>query len=408
MKKSTLTLIIGLLISFFAISLLFESDGVEATNIPLLDTSTKKISTNIDFTTALTETSYLPFVQKAIAQSGQNGELLFISDRAEAEKYDIYKMNFDGSNVVRLTNFSIESEIGFNHRFLPRWSPDGSKFAVQIEGALYIYSKDGVLLDTLIDEPMMAVDGIPAWSPNGEKIAYMAKDCKVARPVCNEFSGGGVRVIDVQTKAITQSIPDGIHMYASTNIEWLPDGQTLLAVPHEGGGTPDGIIIGYLDGTPAQWILTNYIIEDFDLSANGQKVAFSANSNYRAYTADIDGNNVQKVFDGVSESAWVYHITWHPSGNQIAYAVSRNSGYDRTIYVANADGSGAKDILPSNHSLSLHLWGWTPDGSNIIFNSDKNRDWRHYDIYKANYDGSNLTNLTTNSPRDDKPADYFP
>lgn len=404
MKASFRIVLTGLLTTVFVfVSIVYVTNETTAI-AEQFPSSTQNIS-GVFATSTITPTIFLPIIHKLLPQS--HG-LLFVSDRAEAEKYDIYSMSLDGNSVRRLTTFNIESNIGFAHRFLPRWSPDGTKIAVQVEGALYLLSSDGSILEVLLNEPMMAVDGVPAWSPDGEEIAYIAKNCNVARPLCNDFTGGGVRVINVQTKVIKQVISDGIFIDPFVDMEWMLDGQSLLAVPHEGGGTADGIIIGYLDGSSAEWILTDYVIEDFEISPNGQKIVFDALFSLRAYIADIDGSNIETIFDGVLDTAYVYHATWHPSGNQIAYAVARNSGYDRTIYVANADGSNAHDILPSAHSLSLHLWGWTPDGSKIIFDSDRNRDWRHYDIYTANGDGSNLTNLTPNSPQDDKASDYRP
>ena len=96
------------------------------------------------------------------------------------------------------------------------------------------------------------------------------------------------------------------------------------------------------------------------------------------------------------------------SGSRIAFAVAESSFTDRTIYVANADGSNMHDILPAAHSMSKQLWGWTPDGEQIIFLSDFNRERFHYDIFTVQTDGSQLTNLTPDSPHDDRDVDFRP
>lgn len=408
MKTFYRTLFIVMSIAFLIGSFVLLLTTESATAVALSHSLPSQDNVSVYNTNAITHTNFLPFIRKPYSE---DGELLFVSDQDVPEKYEIYKMGLDDGTAVRLTNLSIESIFGAEHTFSPRWSPDGTKFVSQMDGNLYIFSQDGSLLDTLFEHPAIVADGIPTWSPDGQNIAFITRKC--LSPTCAVFTGGGLRVIDVQTKAIMQVIPDGTILHSEMGIEWLPDGQSLMAVIVNYGSGNDGIAIGYLNGTPTQWILTQFVIQDFSLSPNAQKIAFStssrnASSHDRAYTADIDGNNIQTVFDGVSETVRVYGITWHPSSNRVAYVVSRSDGLDRTIYVSNPDGSNAKDMLPSTHSLNLKLWGWTSDGSNILFISDRNRATKRYDIYKIHDDGSNLTNLTPNSPRDDVLADYTP
>lgn len=356
----------------------------------------------------VTPSVYLPIIQKPAPPVPAGQDVIFVSDRAEPEKYDIYSMDLQGNNVARLTNLGIDSYASFSHRFLPQWSPDGTRIAVQIDKAIYIMLPDGSQIEPLYDELNDAAVSIPAWSPDGSKIAFVAQNCLEPRPSCNITTGGGVRVIDVQTKAITQVIPDNISMDPFNDVAWTPDGLSVLAVPHEGyGGDDTGIIVGYIDGTPAKWILSGYFPEEFEISPNGQKIAFVKGDNVSAHTANIDGSNVNPVYSGLPDK-FVYDVTWHPSGNRVAYAVGQSNGLNRTIFSANIDGSDAQDILPSNHSSSLWIWGWTPDGSRILFYSDKNRTYRQHDIFIVNGTGGNLTNLTANSPEDDVLADYRP
>ena len=361
----------------------------------------------------ITHTLFLPVVQKPI-QLQPGKELLFISDRNSPDtgdifdtKFDVYKMDFQGNNVTRLTNLEIDSYSGFAHRFLPQWSPDGTQIAIQVDKAIYLMNADGSQMTPLYEKLNDAANGIPVWSPDGSKIAFIAQNCLEPRPACNRMTGGGVRVIDIETKVITQVIPDGIFMDAFNDIEWTPDGNSVLAVPHEGfGGDDTGIIVGYLDGSPAKWILSGQFPEGFDISPDGQKIAFVSGSHLGVYTAGIEGNNIETVYYAVPDSKFVSDIVWSPIGNKVAYRVSESNSLDNTIYVANPDGSNAQDILPGNHSLTMGLKGWLPDGSGLIFNSDKGRTYRHTDIYTVSEDGSNLINLTADSPEDDAVADY--
>ena len=65
------------------------------------------------------------------------------------------------------------------------------------------------------------------------------------------------------------------------------------------------------------------------------------------------------------------------------------------IFVMNADGSG-EPVLLSAHPTSDSKPGWSPDGSQIVFESlrDDIADQKYMDIYIMNSDGSHLTRLT--------------
>jgi TolB protein len=79
-------------------------------------------------------------------------------------------MNADGTNQTRLTNNPASDG-------LPAWSPDGTKIAFATDrdsgpGNLEIYSMnaDGTNQTRLTNNP--AADEEPAWSPDGTKISF--------------------------------------------------------------------------------------------------------------------------------------------------------------------------------------------------------------------------------------------
>jgi hypothetical protein len=87
---------------------------------------------------------------------------------------DIYVMDVDGSNVVRLT----DDPAG---EFMPRWSPDGSRIAFVREGDLAAGTYEAVFtmrLDgTDVRQVSSGVDGSdfwPSWSPDGSMIVFAA------------------------------------------------------------------------------------------------------------------------------------------------------------------------------------------------------------------------------------------
>jgi TolB protein len=78
--------------------------------------------------------------------------------------------------------------------------------------------------------------------------------------------------------------------------------------------------------------------------------------------------------------------------------------YAGEIYVMNADGTGQTNI--SNNPAFDHGPSWSPDGTKIIFASDRDAITNR-DLYVMNADGSNPTRLT-NDPEDETWPSWSP
>lgn len=84
---------------------------------------------------------------------------------------------------------------------------------------------------------------------------------------------------------------------------------------------------------------------------------------------------------------------WNPDGSKIIFVSDRDG--NREIYVMDADGSN--QIRLTNDSNRDDYPTWSPDGSKIAYNSYNEEQ---NDIYIMDADGSNQTNLTESSPSD--------
>ena len=78
---------------------------------------------------------------------------------------------------------------------------------------------------------------------------------------------------------------------------------------------------------------------------------------------------------------------WSPDGSKIVFRSNRDGNEE--IYIMNADGTGQTN-LTNDPGMDWHPV-WSPDGTKIAFDS-----WREGKsaIYVMNMDGSNLINLT--------------
>lgn len=118
--------------------------------------------------------------------------------------------------------------------FRPSWSPDGGRIVLS-DGLRLLIWRPG---DTEATPIPGTDDGVgPAWSPDGEWIAYTHLERGASRTVlCNCVDLGISRrhertVFDIQSRAIRLVRPDGseqIDLATGEEPAWTPDGSTLI------------------------------------------------------------------------------------------------------------------------------------------------------------------------------------
>ena len=144
-----------------------------------------------------------------------NGKwIAFVSDRGGSR--DIYRIDVDGSNLKRLT------KKGDNDQ--PAWSPDSRWIAYHSYRGpehnkrnflLYVMTPDGGSLKKVTENSLSG----GTWSPNGKQIAFVP-----AKFLPNE--GQNIHVIDIDGNNLRQLTRLGMDALASYPA-WSPDGQWI-------------------------------------------------------------------------------------------------------------------------------------------------------------------------------------
>lgn len=181
------------------------------------------------------------FSDRQPSWSPDGTRIAFISARDGND--EIYVMNADGSNQTRLTN---------NNSFDwdPAWSPDGTRIAfastrdfastpgnVNDFLELYVMNADGSNPVRLTNNTKG--DGQPSWSPDGTKIAFTTqRDGLALIYVMN--SNGSNQVNLTQSTTLD-----------SADAEWSPDGTTIAFTSYQrvGQTNSDEIFLMNADGT---------------------------------------------------------------------------------------------------------------------------------------------------------------
>jgi len=149
-------------------------------------------------------------------------------------------------------------------------------------------------------------------------------------------------------------------------------------------------------------------------SHDGKRIAFQSNrdNNFEIYVTDPDGSNVTRLTTSTtealkSENSDDRHPDWSPDGTKILFYSDRDG--DGEIYVMSAgdsdgDGNGDNLIQLTNNADEDRRADWSHDGTKIVFSSSRDAGKKAHEIYVMDADGSNVTRLTNNLNGDRQPA----
>ena len=261
---------------------------------------------------------------------GFEPRIVFASNRDG--DWDIYSMDVNGDNVVQLTDHPASDEY-------PAVSPDGRRIAFISERDgppdLYVMDSGGNNVMRLTNSDFY--EGRPSWSPDGTVIAF---------PLISD-GNSEIHAMDADGNNLTRLTKHGPH---DVSPSWSPDGSKIAFV-----SGPQN----------AQF----HPLHIFVMNADGKGM--------RNLTGDTD------LTDSFSPS-------WSPDGKKIVFS-SRPNFRERDIYVMTAEGKRLRRLTNEKGYNGSPVY--SPDGTRIAFDSDRDGDWN---IYLMDTDGRRPDKLTRN------------
>lgn len=317
------------------------------------------------------------------AWSPDGREIAFARSGAEREVVVVPAI---GGSEQRVARFEEREVAGL------AWSPDGTTLAVSVQTetggpfAVFLLSRETLQLRQLTTPPTSRRgDTDPAFSPNGERLAFVrSAEDGAADLFVVSVRGGDPQRLTYDEREIL-------------GLDWTPGGQSLVFASQRAEGS--GLWRIAASGGAPEWVVTageGRGIGKPSLSRRGRRLAFEQRSSDANIWAIRSGR-----FDRVPlvhSSRWESNPQFAPDGARVAFASDRSGSPE--IWLSDSDGANPFQLTAFG-GAAVSTPRWSPDGRQLAFDA---RTPDGADIYVIGANGGQPRRLTQDSADDLAPS----
>ena len=225
----------------------------------------------------------------------------------------------------------------------------------------------------------------PAWSPDGEKIAFTSYR-------------RGMPDIEILSRLDRRSYAFERAGGTTTTPSWSPDGGKIaFATSRDGSDTE--IYVADWNGKNMRRLTVNKAVDISPVwnPRTGREIAFTSDrdGSPQLYIMDAEGTNVRRL---IEEGGHAVEAAWSTDGQRIAFAWQRSRTSNFDIYVH--DLATGKNTQITQDTGDNERPSWAPDGRHIAFESSRAGSRQ---IFSMLLDGTKVRQLT-NTGKNTAPA----
>ena len=260
-----------------------------------------------------------------------------VEGRAPNRNYRLVVSDADGYNPRTVAQSS-------QPLMSPAWSPDGQNLAyVSFEGgvsAVYVQRLSNGERRRV--SARAGVNGAPAWSPDGTRLALtLSRDGNL-----------DIYVLELATQALTRLTTDEA---IDTEADWSPDGRTLYFTSDRAGNAQVYRVSVDARDDVQRVTYTNSYNARPRVSPDGQSLAMvTLDRGYRIAVMDLKARTLRVLTDGSQDESPSYA----PNGAMLVYATDARGA--RVLGLVSADGASRERLASERGNVREPAWSPFP------------------------------------------------
>lgn len=327
-----------------------------------------------DFLKAVPFTSY-PGFERFPAFSPDGSRVAFSWNGKNEDNFDIYIKQLHSESLLRITD---NSEVDF----LPAWSPAGDEIAFVRQGeesGLYVCAALGGAERWLFrrESPIFGID----WSPDGAWIACSIRD--------GSEMPFYIALVSVKTMEAHSLTSPESGSFGDWWPAFSPDGEKIAFTRRDGAYQTDVFLVPTAGGKPHRLTASHNVKGGLDWSADGEQILFGAGlkNTSNLWSVSVKGGAAKLLHtrgpaDHPSISSGTGSLVYSESKSNYGIVLAELSGKDTPAVKTS-------HLIASTYS-ECHA-RYSPDGRKMLFLSNRSGN---PEIWISGSDGENLRQLT--------------